>query len=62
MRHPGALGADLRLQPLRGVDKRLDQRFPQLPFHRFEGRHRLTVMLIGGETKTKAKLGVVLEQ
>ncbi|MNH36044.1 hypothetical protein D3C79_967960 [compost metagenome] len=60
--HPAPLGADLRLQPLRGVDKRLDQCLPQLPLHRLEGGNRLTMMLIGGETKTKAKLGIVLEQ
>ncbi|MNC62115.1 hypothetical protein D3C75_1121060 [compost metagenome] len=62
MRHPGALGTDLRLQPLRGTNKRLHQLDPDLPLHRLQGRHRLTVMLIGGEAKTKAKLGVVLEQ
>lgn len=62
LRHPGALGTDLRLQPLRGADQRLDQRFPDLPLHRLQGCHCLTVVLIGGETEAKAELGVVLEQ
>ena len=56
------LGADLRLQPLRGADKRLDQFDPNISLHRLQGRHRLTVVLIGGEAEAKAKLGVVLEQ
>ena len=32
LRHPGALGADLRFQPLRGADKCLHQLDPDLPF------------------------------